>query len=239
MKYIPDRTGRFRERPHYQPNELDVECEGIVHAFMNASCGGFSLPIPTDALTKLIERDARDLDLYADLVADEGEGIEGVTDFCIGKKPCVRIAKELSEYPWCSHRLRTTLTHEYGHVKFHDPLYQTSQGTAGLFVDAFDFKPLQCKRDKMINAPAVDWMEWQAGYVCGAILMPMTHLKRLVSDYMARYELPITPASQSAEAQRLILQVAMTFDVSNDAARIRLLKLGYLTDGYQGEALLR
>lgn len=28
MRMVPDRTGRFRERPHYDARDLDVECEG-------------------------------------------------------------------------------------------------------------------------------------------------------------------------------------------------------------------
>ena len=30
----------------------------------------------------------------------------------------------------------------------------------------------KCHRDNMIGASERDWMEWQAGYACGAILMP-------------------------------------------------------------------
>jgi hypothetical protein len=29
VKYVPDRTGRFSQRPHYEPKELDRECENI------------------------------------------------------------------------------------------------------------------------------------------------------------------------------------------------------------------
>ena len=69
---VPDRTGRFRERPHYDARDLDVECEGIITSFAKGTLGGFSLPVPTDLPTKLIERDADDLDAYADLHRDAG-----------------------------------------------------------------------------------------------------------------------------------------------------------------------
>ncbi len=88
--------------------------------------GDIILPIPTDVITKLIERNTQYLDLYADLSKEEGSNVEGVTDFYPGDKPIVRIAKALSEGINRGHRLRTTLTHEYGHVKFHDYLYQFS-----------------------------------------------------------------------------------------------------------------
>jgi len=239
LKYVPDKTGRFRERPHYNPAELDEECEAIITTFMKERCGGFILPIPTDILTKLIERDAEYLDLYADLSEEEGENVHGVTDFCPGKKPCVRIAKDLSEQGWRDHRLRTTLTHEYGHVKFHDPLYQAKPPSLGLFPDAFDRKPLKCKRDDMLSAPASDWMEWQAGYICGALLMPVSNVKRIVADYIKPRQLLTPLNSYSADATILISKIAEAFDVSEAAARIRLLKLGCLADGTRGEILLK
>jgi len=30
MIWVPDATGRFRERPHYEPDELDVDCEATI-----------------------------------------------------------------------------------------------------------------------------------------------------------------------------------------------------------------
>ena len=33
VKYVPDRTGRFSQRPHYEPKELDRECEELVEVF--------------------------------------------------------------------------------------------------------------------------------------------------------------------------------------------------------------
>ena len=36
-----------------------------------------------------------------------------------------------------------------------------------------------CKRDSIMNARETDWMEWQAGYVCRALLMPVSPLRKL------------------------------------------------------------
>jgi hypothetical protein len=87
--------------------------------FLEELYGELVLPIPTDALTKLIERYAADLDLYADLSA-EGRDVEGVTDFYLDEKPRVRIARGLSEQEWRENRLRTTLTHGFCQNSRHD-----------------------------------------------------------------------------------------------------------------------
>src|SRR6185295_15472053 len=153
LKYVPDKTGRFRQRPHYLPGELDDECETTITQFTREICGDFILPIPTEVLTKLIERDAQSLDLYSDLSNEEGTNVEGVTDFIPGSRPIVRIAASLSEIENRSHRLKTTLTHEYGHVKFHNDLYQIDEGIGLLFADAFDRRPAKCMRETMLDAP--------------------------------------------------------------------------------------
>lgn len=226
MKYVPDKTGRFRQRPHYLPAELDLECESTITQFMRDVCGDFALPIPTDVLTKLIERDAQSLDLYADLSKEDGRNVEGVTDFIPGAKPVVRIAAALSDAVNRGHRLRTTLTHEYGHVKFHDYLYQVDEGMGTLFADAFERRPAKCMRETMLDAPMADWMEWQAGYVCGSILMPLSCVKKIVGDFRKQQSLMGALSERSKEGLVLLATVADAFDVSQEAARIRLLKLG-------------
>ena len=89
--------------------------------FMERRSGGFRLPIPTDELTiRLIEEEADDLDLYAQLP----DGVEGLTDFFADRRPKVRIAESLYHRTRSDHRLRTTLAHEFGHVNLHAPLWR-------------------------------------------------------------------------------------------------------------------
>lgn len=238
MKYVPDITGRFRRRPYYESAELDSVCDEIISEFMKERYGKLILPIPTDALTKLIERDSDDLDLYADL-SEEGIDVQGVTDFYSGRKPKVRIARELSEQDRQEHRLRTTLTHEYGHVRFHKGLWDEHFQTVTLFSEVMSSSSPKCKREKIINASVSDWMEWQAGYVCGAVLMPISSLRNLVSDYFERNSLygPLPVASFHAESLRN--QVANIFGASRDAAKVRLIQLRYLTSNKIGPSLFR
>lgn len=232
MRYVRDTTGRFQQRPHYEMSELDEECDYIITSFMQEQHGRLLLPIPTDDLTKLIERDADDLDLYSNL-ADEGSDVEGITYFRPTQKPVVRIANGLLE-----NRLRTTLSHEYGHVKFHDPLWQrVKKPTLNLFAEMTSISVQKCQRAKIVHAAASDWMEWQAGYICGAILMPIGPLRQLIQEYFQHYNL-YTPLFVSAQpARELINRVAVQFGVSQEAARVRLIKKGYLTEQEVGPSL--
>ncbi len=36
-----------------------------------------------------------------------------------------------------------------------------------------------CYRDNILDPAQTDWMEWQAGYVCGALLMPASQVREL------------------------------------------------------------
>ncbi len=237
MRYVRDTTGRFDQRPHYEMSELDEACEHILTNFMQEQHGRLFLPIPTDDLTKLIERDTDDLDLYADL-SDEGPDVEGITYFRRGQKPRVRIAHGLSEQGRSENRLRTTLSHEYGHVKFHDPLWQRMRTpTLNLFAETISISVQKCQRAKIVSAATSDWMEWQAGYICGALLMPVGQLRKLMRMYLEHNNLYAPLSISMTAAPQLITQVASQFAVSRDAARIRLIKMGYLTEQEVGPSL--
>lgn len=240
-RWVPDPTGRFAKRPHYSPEQLDAECERIVSEFLQSRHGRLTFPISTDDLTVLLERDVEDLDPYADFSSDKGE-IEGVTEFRLGRKPTVRIAAKLTNTPSLVNRLRTTLTHEYGHVHFHDVLYQVDSKRASLFDEpgptALVPQAHRCKRDSMVSFSERDWMEWQAGYVCGAMLIPFTPLVAHVQDFRRRHSLEHAAISeQNASGGALIQEVAKAFQTSRDAARVRLLQKKILSSGHSDSLL--
>lgn len=233
MKYIPDDTGRFHRRPYFERGELDTDCERIISEFLQDVHGEVRFPVRTDDLTKLVERDTEDLDLYADLSA-EGPNVEGVTGFTPGQRPRVRISRALSEAPWAENRLRTTLTHEYGHVRFHTFVWELDSQNIDLFGDRGPREGARCNRDTMINAPARDWMEWQAGYISGALLMPIGPVNRLVADFRLERGALGRLNVDSDLGLAIIGAVSETFAVSEDAARVRLLQLDALTLGDPG-----
>lgn len=234
MKWIPDRTGRFAQRPHYEPVELDLECETTITSFLRERHSRVLFPIETDDLIVLLEREAADVDIYADL-SGEGNDVEGITYFRPTGKPDVKIARHLAEESYADHRFRTTATHELGHVKFHNFLWMARGSSASLFPDpeepATELQAVlpRCRRGSIQPLSKADWMEWQAGYACGAFLMPLTYLNRHVTDLRTKKRWMQKPSLGSAEAGELIAEVARRFDVSSDAARVRLMQLELVT----------
>lgn len=230
MYEVPDRTGRFSKRPFYNQSELDLECESIIAKFLLENYGAVTFPVSTDDLETLLEKYVDDLDSYGDL-SSYGEDVEGVTLFSKNSRPRVKISAALHEDSKRENRYRTTLTHEFGHVHFHgylfsmdfqEPLWASQQRNPNEVI---------CKRDKIIDAPnsQVDWMEWQAGYVCSSLLMPKSHLNRFVSNFRQEVGQMGTIHVNSPSAALLIEQVTEKFQVSREAARVRLTKLGILS----------
>lgn len=74
-------------------------------------------------------------------------------------------------------------------------------------------------------------MEWQAGYISGALLMPITYLGRIVRDAQIKFGIYGVCHAGSAKGRALIELVSRSFAVSRVAARVRLEQLGYLTKG--------
>ena len=224
--YVKDKTGRFGDRPHYQPGELDRECEKIIVDYLKLKHGSVAFPVGTEDLKTLIEASVDDLDCYADL-SHYGEDVEGITEFHPNKKPIVRISKKLTEDERYENRLRTTLTHEFGHVRFHAYLFAMNLDQSDLFAKS-EPQTHVSKRDNIMNAPTTDWMEWQAGCVCGAILMPISYVQKIAGDFLQKHNQYGTFSPTSEKGLELTRLIIDAFQVSQDAARVRLIKLEIL-----------
>jgi Zn-dependent peptidase ImmA (M78 family) len=226
MRLIPDKTGRFAERPFFEDGELDAECDQLVTQFLIKKYGSVKFPIATEDLKCLIETKA-DLDVYVTM----NEGEEGKTDFR-RKKPDVHISEYLSSEPRYENRLRTTLAHEFGHVHFHGPFYEMKKAQFAL--DLFGKEPdlvLVTYRADVIGATETDWLEWQAGYVSGALLMPISHLRPRVIQFFEQRGVAGVIHVDHPAAQNLIRKVTQRYQTSADAARVRLQQLGFLASG--------
>ena len=222
MKLLRDPLGRPIKRLYFKTEELDERCEQIVADFMRRHSGGYRLPIPTDDIIRMIEAEADDLDMYADLP----EGQDGYTDFFFDRKPRVKISARLSD-PRYENRLRFTLGHEYGHVWFHAPLWRKGAQEP----DSCPADPCwTCHRENIETAAENDWMEFQAGYIGGALLMPKSELTMMAGEIAMRDgEKP--PLGVDSELGRATIERIMRrCQVSEQAARVRLLRLGLLTE---------
>lgn len=223
MRLIRDTVHGFRERPHFDEAELDAMFEDAVTGFLRKKYGVIEFPISTEDVTLLIEQDVADLDQYAELTR-YGEGVEGVTEFVRNGKPRVAISEAVHRY---ENRLRTTLTHEYGHVRLHAYLFSIEQRRLEL---GSNRKPnaIYCMRDTMLPIGKRDWMEWQAGYASGAALMPKTYVIKVVADVQTALGIYGPVPAESPTGKRLIAAVAEAFTVSREAATVRLKLLRFL-----------
>jgi hypothetical protein len=217
MKWTRDNTGRFRQRPHYTDEELEQICEDTICGFLRERHGKAIFPVSTGDLTVLLEQHVDDLDSYSDLE----DGVDGLTHFFPRKKSKVKIASHLQE-PYLENRLRTTLTHEHGHVILHGFLFAIEEDLKKLFADQPKETRNTCHRDDM-HGGSRDWMEWQAGFACGALLMPQTELVRVVTAFRDAENIPYAEIGVNTDAgKRLIARVMVEFQASAEAARVRL-----------------
>ena len=216
MRWVRDSSGRFPRRPHYEPDELERTCADLLTEMRTArALRDAGYPIGTDDLAVLVERHA-ELDLYADLSA-EGSDVEAVTDFLPSRadRPRVRIAERLSGSTRYANRLRTTLAHELAHVVLHNFLWWFDQAPSS--AETVSLSPRCGPRH-----PGVDWMEWQANYAAGALLMPASAITELFGHSRPTW-------LRSTRAHDRVRRTTRAFKVSAPAAQIRLQQLGYLT----------
>lgn len=212
---------------------MDRDAEQAILTHVRSRRTDATFPITTDDLTTLIEKSAAELDVYADL-AEFGSGVEGVTLFQPGERPIVKISGQLSESA-SEKRLRSTLAHEFGHVLLHDPLFQRKT-QEGLF--ARDRRYLQvCYRDDAEKPTLGDLFEYQAWYVCGAVLLPFSELSSIVARVAEVYGQYTDIWQHSELGCRLIDHAATIFGVSPQLARIRLLRTALLVADEPAPAL--
>jgi len=207
VRWLRDATGRFPRRPHYETEELESVCVDL-----RRELRGMREPrteaLSTDDLSVLIEHHAADLDLYADLPAE----FDGVTEFAKDNRPHVRIAARLSSQARFEHRLRTTLAHELAHVVLHNFIWWFDPGVT--------FDPQALSPRCALRTRSVDWMEWQANYCAGALLVPADKPDTTTEPLWER----------SSGGRTLIRATQQRFDVSAQVATIRLRQLGRLSE---------
>jgi hypothetical protein len=78
-----------------------------------------------------------------------------------------------------------------------------------------------------VDAPSIrDWTEWEAGRASAGILTPATELRAWAGELLRQTQVKPPLVLGTGEAWTLISLVSQRCDVSESAARIRLVELG-------------
>lgn len=176
-----------------------------------------------------------ELDLYADLPSD----VLGMTAFASKQKPRVRINAALTSARDDSDagigtvgRWRATIAHEASHVYLHRYLYEPefAQTAGANHLTSDHGESVQCLHrditpehaDVTSTRRRLDWREVQANIGMAALLMPRRLFNRAALRQMTDSGLGTSVAAGSPEYQELTNALAAMFNVSRQAAQIRL-----------------
>ena len=176
------------------------------------------------------------LDIYARLDPD----VLGVTDFRRNTNPLVSVNAGLtSEVEGAGvssglrGRWRATLAHEASHVILHRILFEVPFEQGELFSILPESRPslFRClARDVSFRGANSDWKEVQANMGMAALLMPaevFSDVVRLVVGARTYNSLTTQiPDANSVEHRDFVAELSRRFEVSQQAARIRLVTLG-------------
>jgi hypothetical protein len=193
--------------------------------------------VPAVSLEDLVELHLKaHLDQHADLGAD----VLGMTEFERGRSPKISINRDLSgaaadlgdALSGKMGRWRATLAHEAAHVLLHRILYEFDDRQTELFSSEIKVaaKPLmRClKRGVAFRGGGSDWREVQANKGMAALLMPKAIFHEVTRRLISEGGIGQLAQLDDEEASKVVRVLANHFQVSKQAARIRLSTLGYL-----------
>lgn len=160
------------------------------------------------------------------------------------------IDQSLIDEPGSQRRVRFTIAHECAHWILHRPA-QVAGERPSLQDEAQPSNDLDnriiCRKSTSTQKPdsspktAAEWKEWQADNLASALLMPAASVRAFINDYLDRENqkdniLAICHGERMVLAKNnsMVRQMAAIFNVSEQAAEIRLKKLGFLTDTVPG-----
>ncbi len=146
-------------------------------------------------------------------------------EFISVKKNTIIIEGTLAENPKHEPRERFTIGHEGSHGLLHAPYYLRKAEIAELNLQHDRIY----SKSSFLNLSEVDtdgrrlqgeaWLEWQANYLAAVLLMPKAAVKRLRNI--------IEPKGSRYWHLEMVKEMTGLFNVSEEAARVRLLSLGY------------
>ncbi len=157
------------------------------------------------------------------------------------EKGTIVISNELAEDATMEGRLLYTLAHEFGHIFYHRVLFETPDNLnqPSLFDDThFENQVISCHRDNienLDNSYNKNWTEWQADYFASCILMPKESVVEFWEPYIEKQDFvfgeeqkPLLSHMECIEKEFQMREFVKKFNISYQAAKIRLKKLNYI-----------
>jgi len=199
------------------------------------------MPPPDDPVTDLERFIEEHLKAQLDQYAQLPEGVLGLTRFDARRGPAVSISSTLTEaadqdppQPGQLGRWRATLAHEATHIFLHRYLFDPamaplssrqpggSPAEPGAVMRCLhrDVAPVTTQDWGHVRQRR-DWREIQANRGMAALLMPARTFKDVAFEQIAKLG-PTGPASDPSYAETLAAALASSFQVSKQAALIRL-----------------
>jgi hypothetical protein len=188
-----------------------------------------------------LERFIQGLEVRMDQHAKLDPSILGMTEFYTDGPPKIFISSDLTNAidddetpPGIRGRWRATMAHEASHVVMHRVLFEVNQKQNGLFQMEEHAEPrrlMRClRKDVLFRGGGVsDWREVQANMGMAALLMPQSIFRRVAESAARRRQMTAKSLTVgSTSAMVLAAEMAALFDVSRQAAMIRLETLGAL-----------
>ena len=233
------RSSNGEERFWFEPSEIDDILEReLIKAGL--------YPSPEHSIVDI----ERFLEVHLHAVLDQHANLEkevlGVTTFLIGQQPKVEINHDLTdaidngeENVSTLGRWRATLAHESAHIVLHRPLFQISEMQGDFFSEVSSLSSkevmIKCfKKNVGFSRRQVDWREYQANQGMAAILMPQGLVKELAKNKLGMNHDKFLE-DHSREAISLLESISDLFQVSRQAAEIRLKDVGIITPRGQAQ----
>lgn len=234
------------QRVWYDEQEIEI----MMAEQLRAARQHLTLAEPVPDLEAFVEGHLKvELDQYADLP----NSVLGLTEFVVGEQPRMFInalltvaADENPARPGARGRWRATIAHEASHVILHRYLFDPAmvsirQGdvrdpdlaaAAAARQNSDKLHRMEClHRDvddarTQLDRGARDWREIQANRGMAALLMPASIFARVATIHGGMKSNPVEEMGPAG--QNLTAQVAATFDVSRQAAALRLRRFGMI-----------
>lgn len=225
MTSYRDPFGRPIRWLYLKTDVLDRRCEGIMREFMNRRSGRLS-PADSDRRVDPTARRARGESRH---LRRPARGDSGADAFVLRPpSDCQDRGEHLSDA-----QRPSRANHRDPRIRplwLHAPWWREGARLALGTGQGSDGAVWNCHRDNIVNARKTDWVEWQAGWVSGAILMPASALREWASEPAAKFGTNPPFALSSPATSALIKRVAEECDVSILAVQVRLSKLRLIAE---------